>query len=60
MFEKKLQMTEMMEAEMRKKMMERREGLEFDMFSRFDTNEKNRREKEKNEQRRKKREEQKQ
>ena len=53
MFEKKLQMTEMMEAEMRKKMMERREGLDFDLFGKIDQNE-SRKEKEKNEQRRKK------
>ena len=58
-YEKRVQMAEMMEEEMRKKMMESREGFELEMFKRFEQNDKNRKEKDKNDPRRKRLEEQK-
>ena len=48
MFEKKLEIAVMMEEEMNKKMMECREGLDFDIFSKFGPSSgKNHKEKEK-------------
>ena len=58
-YQKRVQMAEMMEEEMRKKMMESREGFELEMFKRFELNDKNRKEREKNDPRRKRLEEQK-
>ena len=49
----------MMEREMRQKMMEKREGMEFELFKRFEKDdEKARKEREKNDPRRKRRNEQ--
>ena len=48
MFEKKEQMTQMMEEEMRKKMRESRERFDFDLFGGFKQNDKLRKEREKN------------
>ena len=40
MYEKKLEMTQMMEEEMRKKMMQRRDGMDYEIFRRLDENKK--------------------
>ena len=54
MYEKKLELTQMMEEEMRRKMMQRRDGMEYEIFRRLDET---RKDKDKNDPIRKKREE---